>query len=150
MRLCELYHNIKTTGMKINEQDVWSSMSFVKECRSLVYSNFFLNFACQYFEDVKNCGKSDPPSVVFVCLINVHSKWKHKRSWNFSYIVSYIGIYSFLLWAHVTWLLTQNDVISPWRILFTSETLHFNHINILKELKVWEITPSWKTLKFIA
>lgn len=74
MRLCELYHNIKTTGMKINEQDVWSSMSFVKECRSLVYSNFFLNFACQYFEDVKNCGKSDPPPVVFVCLINVHSK----------------------------------------------------------------------------
>lgn len=65
------------------------------------------------------------------------------------YIVSYIGIYSFLLWAHVTWLLTQNGVISPWRILFTSETLHFNH-NILKELKVWEITPSWKTLKFIA
>lgn len=100
IRICALYHNIKTMGMKIKHKpfDLLCLLLRVLELFNFIFFILLVNI----LKMLKNWDQSDPLPDVLVCVFNVNGKWKHsndmKRSIKFSCTVWHIGMYSFLLW----------------------------------------------------
>lgn len=102
-----LYHNIWTSGMKMNKYDIWSTMLFVEGWRksSSDFSLLLLYFACQYVRYL-----ADPPytrlSVWSLSIVNENTK-VHLKSFSYCLIN---GFSAFCSEANVTCLLTQSDI----------------------------------------
>lgn len=98
-----LYHNIWTSGMKMNKYDIWSTMLFVEEnlLQVLVYSY------CTLLVNMSDILLTLPRlSVWSMSIVNENTK-DHLKSFSYCLIN---GFSAFCSEANVTCLLTQSDI----------------------------------------
>lgn len=109
MFLCNifvLYHNIWTSGMKMNKYDIWSTMLFVEEnlLQILVYS--YCTLLVNMSDILLTLPTLDWLSVWSMSIVNENTK-VHLKSFSHCLIN---GFSAFCSEANVTCLLTQSDI----------------------------------------